>query len=140
MWWTLNCGYSHIYDIHRFNVGVDAETARAAVAAKDGTDLRRVRFQFTRNAPDICSYMMALRSELHMRVVMPTIVPHTKRCDFQVMARYEVGTSGNPHWHGLCVGANNPSLKRVKEDVSGTCCGSGDVPVRADECKDLDVS
>ena len=56
------------------------------------------------------------------------------------MARYEVGTSGNPHWHGLCVGANNPSLKRVKEDVSGTCCGGGDVPVRADECKDLDVS
>ena len=50
LWWTLNCGYSHIYDIHRFNVGADAEKAKAAVAATDSADLRRVRFHFIRNS------------------------------------------------------------------------------------------
>ena len=50
LWWTLNCGYSHVYDIHRFSVCVDVEKAKAAVVAKDNSDLRRVRFQFIRNS------------------------------------------------------------------------------------------
>ena len=25
LWWTLNCAYSHVHDIHRFNVGEDAD-------------------------------------------------------------------------------------------------------------------
>ena len=112
-------------------MGADAEKAKAAVAATDTADLRRVRFQFIRNSPDICAYMMAPRAEFHMRMVMLAVVPHTKRCNFGVMACYEVGQSGNGHYHGMTVGSNTPSLKRVKEDVAGAGAGSRDVPVVA---------
>ena len=71
------------------------------------------------DAPDIAAFMVALRSELHMRVVMPTVVPHTKGCDYRVMARFEVGAGGNLHWHLLTSGAGNPVLKRVRGDVEG---------------------
>ena len=62
-----------------------------AVAVTDNADLRLVRFHFILNFPDICAYMMALRAELHMCMVMPAVVLHNKRCNFGVMARYEVG-------------------------------------------------
>ena len=48
--------------------------------------------------------MVALPLELHMRMVMPTVVPHSKSKDYLVMARFEVGTAGNGHYHGITVG------------------------------------
>ena len=102
--------------------------------AAEGDELSRVRHDFVRNAPDISAYMVALRAELHMRMVMPTVVPHSSRCDYRVMARFEVGAGGNPHLHGLCVGVGNPGLERVEDDVLGG--GEGDLLLVPEECSD----
>ena len=68
LWWTLNPKYNSLYEIHRLNVR--AELGREAVRAfhDDASD---VRFDFVRAAPDLATYMIALRAELSMRVVMP---------------------------------------------------------------------
>ena len=85
---TLNCKYNTVYDIHRLNVA--SRFARAAVEnLRDEHDL--VRFEFIRDAPDIATFMVALRTELHMRIVMPAVVPHTETQRFLAMARFEVG-------------------------------------------------
>ena len=66
---------------------------------------------------DIAAFMVALRTELHMRMVMPTVLPHSDKEPYKAMARFEVGGGGNPHYHGFSVGAGNPELKRVEPDV-----------------------
>jgi len=54
-----------------------------------------------------------------MRIVMPSLVPHTPEQPFLSMARFECGDgSGNPHFHGFVVGAGNPKLGRVRGDVT----------------------
>jgi hypothetical protein len=101
---------------------------------------RQVRFDFSRDAPDIVTYMVSLRAELQMRMVMPAIVPHTETQPFLPMARVEV--AAHPHPHGFCVGAGNPRLERVRADVddggegdvaSGSDVGSADVLSGDDE-------
>ena len=52
-----------------------------------------------------------------MRVLMPTLVPHSERMRFLPLARFETGPGGNPHYHGCAAGAGNPRLLRVKADV-----------------------
>ena len=52
-----------------------------------------------------------------MRMVQPTLVPHTERQPFLSMARFECGEHGNPHYHGFSVGAGNPRLQRVRADA-----------------------
>ena len=37
---------------------------------------KQERFHFTRDNPDLVEYMLALRTELHMRIVMPAVVRH----------------------------------------------------------------
>ena len=49
---------------------------------------------------------LALRTELHMRMVMPTIVPHSEEWPYMAMARAETGPGGNPHTHGFCMRAS----------------------------------
>ena len=119
-WFTLNCKYNTAYDIHRLNVG--SQFARAAVeSVRD--EHQQVRFDFVRDAPDIATFMVALRTELHMRIVMPAIVPHTEQHRFLAMARFEVGES-HPHYHGFTMGSGNPRLQRVRADVGDG--GKGD--------------
>merc|ERR1712032_394753 len=127
-WYTLNCKYNAAYDIHRLNVA--SEFARAAVE-NFRDEHQQVRFDFVRDAPDIATFMVSLRAELHMRIVTPAIVPHTERQRFLAMARFEVGES-HPHHHGFCMGAGNPRLQRVRADV-----GDGG---KGDEASDSDVS
>ena len=73
---------------------------------------------------------MALRTELLMRMVMPAIVPHSEAWPYLAMARFETGPSGNPHYHGFCVGGGNPRLQRVRADVGDG--GSGDEALDSD--------
>ena len=98
-WFTLNCKYNTSYDIHRLNVG--SQFARMAVESLRD-EQEQVRFDFVWDAPDIATFMVSLRTELHMRIVMPAIVPHTEKQRFLPMARFEVGES-HPHEH------SNPS-------------------------------
>ena len=98
-----------------------------------------VRFAFTRDSPDIVAEMIGLRTELQMKVVMPTIVPHSKEQPFLSMARQEVSAGGHPHYHLFCVGSGNPGFKRVRRDVDERGADAGaDVDSNSD--KDSDVA
>ena len=68
-------------------------------------------------SPDLVAYMVALRAELHMRIVMPTIVEHSDAEPYLCMGRAEWGKNGNPHVHGFSVGGGNPRLGRTLEEV-----------------------
>ena len=84
-WWTQNCKYNAVYDIHRLNVGADVEVAKAALLS--GSDEQvKLRVDFVKDHPDVAAYMVALRTELHMRMVMPTVVPHSKGHRYLAMA------------------------------------------------------
>ena len=62
-----------MYEIHRLNVGA----ALGEEAVTDVADAQRaVRRAFVRDRPDIVTFMVALRTELLMRMLMPAIVPH----------------------------------------------------------------
>ena len=84
-----------------------------------GGKSKEERFVFTRENPDLVAYEMALRTELHTRMVMPTIVPHSEDWPYMTMARFETGPGGNPHYHGFSMGTPGPVVKRVKADVEG---------------------
>jgi len=121
LWWTLNCKYNDAYDVQRMNTacaGGDAALDEQCEGDK------QERFRFTRDSPDLVAYMLALRTELHMRMVMPAIVPHNDLERYMAMARFETGPGGNPHWHGFSMGAAGPKVERVEADVEGL----GDVP------------
>ena len=132
IWWTLNPRYNFAYDIHRLNVF--SSEAVAAVASVDD-EFKHVRFDFVKNSPDLCAYMVALRCELFMKIVMPAVVPHSEEHRFLVMGRYEVGKGGNPHVHGFCVGKQAPALggklimdvdRAGAEDCNVEICSDGD--------------
>ena len=114
-WWTLNCKYNAAYDVHRLNLESGAREALDANAV--GRD--EVRFLFARDNPDLVAYLLALRTELHMRMVMPAVVPHSEREPYLAMSRSECGGGGNPHSHGFSVGATTPYMDRVRADVDG---------------------
>ena len=132
-WWTLNCKYNDAYDIHRFNVR--AALRRQAVDPHD-VNAHDVRFDFVRTAPDLATMMVALRTELSMRIVMPSVIPSTATSPYLTMARFETGASGNPHWHGFSVGAGGPRLLRVRADLGDDTAGD-EAP--GSECGDEDV-
>jgi len=102
-WFTLNCPYNYLHEIHRFH-------------GKDGSlrgndpESKRMRVQWCYDNPDLVCFLHALRVELLVRMVMPTIVPTSAEQPFQYWVRFEEGTSGNPHAHGLSYAAGNPSL------------------------------
>ena len=66
--------------------------------------------QWCHDNPDLVCFLHALRVELLVRMVMPTLVPTSPTQPFQYWVRFEEGLSGNPHAHGLCYAAGNPSL------------------------------
>ena len=121
MWWTMNCKYNAAYDVQRMNT--KSALGDASVAAAEPGD-KHERFLFTRDNPDLVAYMLSLRTELLMRIVMPSIVPHSRENPFMAMARFEVGANGNPHMHGFSLGDRGPKMTRVEADVSS----EGDLP------------
>ena len=94
VWWTLNCKYNAAYDIHRMNAG---SKAAAEAVAEEADTHKQERFLFVKDSPDLVSYMLALRTELHMRIVMPAVVPYSEECPFLAMSRVETGVNGNLH-------------------------------------------
>jgi hypothetical protein len=99
MWFTLNCRYNEANDIHRLH---------------DGSPLdKSARHEFVRDCPDLVAYVLALRAELLMKVVMPSVMPHSAEKPFLSMARFEVGKGGNGHHHGFCAGDGNIPLGPV---------------------------
>ncbi len=115
-WYTLNCKYNAAYDVHRFN-GPSVEAASAVDPSV--TDAREIRYRFIRDAPDIATFMVSLRAELHMRVVIPAVLPHSDREKVLTMARFETGDNGNPHHHCISYAKGNPSLTWFQGDVDG---------------------
>jgi hypothetical protein len=60
--------------------------------------------------------MHAIRVELNVRYVMSEVVERDTDCDFQYWLRFEFGTNGNPHAHGLNYVRGNPSFESVVAD------------------------
>ena len=112
LWWTQNPHYNAAYDIQRLDVD-------RFVHSEFGGGDRQSRFEFVRENADLVAQAMALRVELNMRIVMPSVVPHSDRYPYMCMARMETGGGGNPHAHGLSMGMPGPVLRRVKADVEG---------------------
>ena len=101
LWWTLNPKYNSLYEIHRLNVR--AALGREAVRSFDD-NASDVRFDFVRAAPGLATYMIVLRAEFFMRVVMPSLLPASEDEPYMCMSRLETGESGNPHFHGFSIG------------------------------------
>lgn len=112
----MNCKYNAAYDVQRLNTR--SASGKAGLRTR-GEGEKEERFAFTKDNPDLVAYEMALRTELHMRMVMPAIVPHSEAWPYMAMARFETGPGGNPHYHGFSMGDPGPVVKRVKADVAG---------------------
>ena len=85
MWWTMNCKYNAAYDVQRMNT--KSKLGDASVHAGEGGD-KQERFVFTRDNPDLVAYMLALRTELLMRMVMPAVLKHSDKEPYMSMARF----------------------------------------------------
>jgi hypothetical protein len=123
-WWTLNHRYNFDYEVHRLNVAdslhaagpvEETEVGRALLACDAAA--KKFRYNFVRHAPDISVYMHALRAELHMRMVMPCVTGHSKAKPYLSMARFETGSGGNKHWHGMSYGEDNPRIDGPNEKL-----------------------
>ncbi len=67
-------------------------------------------------------YLHALRVELLVRLVMPAIVPTSPVAPFQYWVRFEEGSGGNPHAHGLNYAAGNPSISGLRQSIQKEDC------------------
>merc|ERR1712113_964341 len=119
IWWTQNPFYNAAYDIQRMGGGPGARAAGDRALGDWVGDGREERFRFARDNPDLVAYMMALRVELNMRMVMPAVLPHSEQFKYMAMARAECGAGGNLHYHGFSVGLPGPPVARVRADVDG---------------------
>ena len=109
-WFTLNCPYNYLYEIHRFQDNADS-------LRPGDVESRRMRYQWCVDNPDIVTFLHALRTELLVRLVMPALVPHSAAKPFQYWVRFEEGFGGNPHAHGLVYVDGNPSLDDLRDSA-----------------------
>ncbi len=77
---------------------------------------RSERFEWVLENCDIVSLIHAVRVELIITQVMKFIIPPDNRFPFHHWARFEFGSSGNPHAHGINFSPNNPELEGVKDE------------------------
>ena len=108
-WFTLNCPYNYLHEIHRFQTDKNCLNQLNA-------DSKYMRWRWSLDNPDIVCQLHAIRVELIIRVVIPAVVPPTPSNPFQYWARFEQGYSGNPHAHALGYGPFNPSFDNVVKD------------------------
>ena len=85
------------------------------------------RFHWTAGNADIVVLMHAIRVELNVRYAMSEVVAKEDERDFQFWLRFEFGTSGNPHAHGLNYVRGNPPFENVvaDEDMRRTLMEAG---------------
>ena len=121
LWWTMNCKYNAAYDVQRLNT--QSSQAGSSGGGSTSSD-RQERFEFARDNPDLVAYVMTLRTELLMRIVMPAVVGHSAVDPYMAMARFETGPGGNPHLHGMSMGRRCPEFRHVRDDIDG----EGDMP------------
>ncbi|MCP4741220.1 MAG: hypothetical protein GY871_03180, partial [Actinomycetales bacterium] len=112
VWFTVNPKFNDAYDIHRLNVGSEF-AIEALVDPNDSCVAERRRF--VRDAPDLATYMMTLRTELMMCALMPALLSQSEKQRFRSLARAECGPGGNLHFHGVGWSHGNPTLGRVEE-------------------------
>ena len=53
-----------------------------------------------------------------MKLVMPAVLGSSREEPFLGMMRFECGSGGNPHLHGVGYGPGNPSLDGLREASS----------------------
>ena len=75
-----------------------------------------LRCEWVLNNPDIVVMMHAIRVEIMVHYVMMNIVPPEDEDPFQFWLRFEFGTSGNPHTHGIAYVAGNPEFDMAVKD------------------------
>ena len=68
------------------------------------------RCEWVLNNPDIVVMLHAIRVEIMVEYVMKHIVPYEEEDPFQYWLRFEFGTSGNPHTHGIAYVAGNSKV------------------------------
>ena len=76
------------------------------------------RCEWVLNNPDIVVMLHAIRVEIMVQYVMKHIVPHEDEDPFQFWLRFEFGTSGNPHTHGIAYVAGNPEFDYIVKDAA----------------------
>jgi hypothetical protein len=69
------------------------------------------------NNPDIVATLHAVRVEVLMHYGMSNVVPPENGRPFLHWLRFEWGSNGNPHAHGLCYVAGNPHFDAVVKDA-----------------------
>ena len=121
-WFTLNYPYNYVFELHRLQEATrelqrytrpDQWTHEFRRADKQAMD---ARFQWTADNSDLVVLMHAIRVELNVRHVMSEVVEKEDDSDFQFWLRFEFGSSGNPHGHGLNYVKGNPSFESVVAD------------------------
>ena len=119
MWWTQNCKYNAVHDVHRLNI--DGKNALEALDTGVESYVG-VRQKFARDCPDLVAYQIVLRTELNMRIVMPSVIKHNLKWPYLSMTRFETGPGGNLHAHGFSAGKKPPKMPRrvkAKQVVDG---------------------
>ena len=119
MWWTQNCKYNAVHDVHRLNI--DGKNALEALDTGVESYVG-VRQKFARDCPDLVAYQIVLRTELNMRIVMPSVIKHNLKWPYLSMTRFETGPGGNLHAHGFNAGKKPPRMPRrvkAKQVVDG---------------------
>jgi hypothetical protein len=83
-----------------------------------------VRQMLARASPDLVVDQIVVRTELNMRIVMPSVIKHTQKWSYLSMTRFETGSwpylsmirfetgsGGNPNFHGFSWGARSVVLE-----------------------------
>ena len=82
----------------------------------ESRDSHHSRCTWVKDNPDIAAFLHALRVELLVHYLMRRIVADDDAYPFHYWLRFEFGTSGNPHAHGLNYVAGNPTFDNVVAD------------------------
>ena len=98
--------------------GEELEPGQEAAAKSNTFEARNFRCNWVKDNPDLVAVLHALRVELQVRLVMQHVVQCNDVEPFQYWLRFEWGSNGNPHAHGQCYVAGNPSFESVVEDAA----------------------
>ena len=130
-WYTLNLPFTYLFEIHRFwqavemlkdnfrgneSEEVDDQEVSPEKVLRWSHEQRSERFEWVLENCDIVSLIHAVRVELIITQVMKLVIPPDNRFLFHHWARFEFGSSGNPHAHGINFVPNNPEFECVKDE------------------------